>query len=76
MLRKKEADNFTTYQCELCTTVFKTNNLVITEQNRKIEGFHDQIAKFKGRIDLAEEQRCGAETNQSFQITYVQWIQW
>ena len=46
--------------------------VVITEQNRKIEGHLEQIAKYKARIDLAESDRLNAETNIVTSLTGLQ----
>ena len=47
-------------------------SLVITEQNRKIEGHLEQIAKYKARIDLAESDRLNAETSVVSSLTGLQ----
>ena len=47
-------------------------NLVITEQNRKIEECLNSITKFNGRIDGVREGRSDLETESIKSLTLVQ----
>ena len=47
-------------------------NLVITEQNRKIEECLNSITKFNGRIDGVQEGRSDLETESIKSLTLVQ----